>query len=102
MKINLSFSNYTARIRQNVSVIILPVLLLLLLAEIWVLYQSYGILASSRRVVPTPLTKLIRINFGLYNTIDQQRQAAASFTPQPVIVSNPFGQTNPEYQKVAQ
>jgi hypothetical protein len=90
---NLSFDlkSIAAKAGSNVGLVLWIMLLVLIALEGLVLRQSITIMLSARHVEQTPLTKLVRVNFNLYDTIAKRFEQQGSFTPSPVTAPNPFG-----------
>jgi hypothetical protein len=53
-----------------------------------------SILLTSREVQPNVRTQLVRINFGLFDSITENFKTQASYQPEAVTVNSPFGTVN--------
>ena len=89
MKLNLK--NLSDKFKKNISIALGVVLLILFLMEILVVKDSVqGALASREDPVVTQ-SRLVRVNFTLYDQIIKRLNAAATYAPRPLAVPNPFG-----------
>ncbi len=91
MNLSFNFKNIGAKAGQNVTFALWAVLIVLIVLEGFVVNQSINLLLSANHIEPTPATKLVRINFGLYDTITKRLNQQGSFQPTPVTAKNPFG-----------
>jgi hypothetical protein len=92
MKTSLkSFSEFITKLRQNVSLALVIVLLVLLVCEGLVVRHSLQILLNSQHVEIKPKTPAVRVNFNLYNSIAERFGQQTSFTPTSVAAKDPFG-----------
>jgi hypothetical protein len=92
MKTSFNLGSSIAKLRQNVSLALVIVLLVLLAFEGLVVRHSVQILLNSQHVEIKPKTPLVRVNFKLYDSIAERFGQETSFTPTPVTAKDPFGQ----------
>jgi hypothetical protein len=91
MKLTLSFSTLYSRAKQNISIVLLAVLVALLLLEAWSIKASFGVLSDSKNSTLIVPAKLVRVNFNAYDAIVKRVDSASAYSPQPFISKNPFG-----------
>jgi hypothetical protein len=91
MKLSFNFSDIFSKAKQNVSVVLLAVLVVLLLMEAWTMKGSWGVLAASKDATLIIPPKLVRINFTTYDAILKRLDNASAYDPKPFVDRNPFG-----------
>lgn len=96
MKLSLNLNSITSRFKRNKLLIFWVAIIVLLLAEIWVLKGSIGILFDTKPQVPVSGTsaQVVHINFDQYNSVIKKLDDANSYQPIEVPVSNPFSLGN--------
>lgn len=91
MKINFDYKGIAQRLVKNPSMILLFALLILILAEAWTIKGAIS-LALHANDKPTILqTKLVRVNFKLYESLTSQSAQNDAYKPDPVTTKSPFG-----------
>lgn len=91
MKLPFNISSITNKAKQNVSVVLMAVLVLLFLMEIWTVKGSWGVLSASKDNTLIVPPKLVRVNFSLYDTIVKKVENASAYDPKPFVNRNSFG-----------
>lgn len=91
IKISINFKTIYSKAKQNVSIVLMVVLVILVLMEVWTVKDSLGVLSDANNIVLTAPAKLVRINFTVYDAIVKRVENATSYAPQPFISKSPFG-----------
>jgi hypothetical protein len=91
MNISFKFKHIAGKASQKLGLLLWAMLGVVILLEGLVINQSVHILLYAKHVEPTPATQLVRINFGLYDSIVKRLTQQGAFTPTPVAAKNPFG-----------
>jgi hypothetical protein len=91
MKSSFSLSSIFSFAKQNVSIVLVAVLLILFVMEGWSLKQSWDVLSDSQNTNLVLPAKLVRVNFNTYDAIVRRVDNAAGYSPQLLIYRNPFG-----------
>lgn len=91
MKLPVNFSTIYSKAKQNVSIVLMAVLVILLLLEAWTVKGSWGVLSASRNTTLIIPPKLARVNFNIYDAIVKRVDGAAIYVPKPFVSHNPFG-----------
>ena len=91
MKTSFSFKDLLNKLRQNVSLTLLLALLVLGICAGLVIRGSAAILLAAQHVETTPITRSVRVNFNLYDSIADRFSKETAFTPTPVTAKDPFG-----------
>jgi len=90
MKLSFSLKSISSKLGQNLSLSLALGLLVLLIAEGLVIRSSISILFQAQHIDATPPARLVRVNFGLYDSIAKRFDQEISFTPTPVTAKSPF------------
>ena len=91
MKLSLNLSGIYRGAKQNTSMVLLIVLVILLLLEAWTVKGSWGVLSDSKNTTLIVPAKLIRVNFNAYEAIVDRIETASNYAPDPFVSRNPFG-----------
>ncbi len=90
MKLSLDLTTITRKLHSNISIVLVGCLLILILAEGWIVKTSIDIVYSSRTISNLPKAKQVRINFLLYDEIAKRFAEGDSAPVTPVTARNPF------------
>ncbi len=99
LNFNFSFADIYTKAKQNISVVLLVVLVVLLLAEIWTIKGSWGVLSDSKDNTLIVPPKLVRVNFNSYESIVKRIEQSAVYEPEPLVQRNPFAVHEKEVPK---
>jgi hypothetical protein len=91
MKLSFNLAGIGKRLRTNVVPVLWFGLLVVLILAGWVIKGQIDTVLGAKKVETFVLTKLPRINFGVYEGIEKKFDENNTFTPSTVVEANPFG-----------
>jgi hypothetical protein len=92
MKLPMTMSTISSKLRTNSSNLFWAGLLLVVIAELVILNRSWALISSVRNP-PPPLrpNRVVRVNFEQYEAVVQRIEKAQDYEPVNVTASSPFG-----------
>ncbi len=90
MKLDVTFKNLWARVKNNKAAFLWAALIIVFIFDGFVVKRSISIINSAKNTAPPPINKSVRINFSLYDKVLTKLQGQQTYEFS-ITPNNPFG-----------